>query len=211
MAWLSDYYDFVSVGAFVVMPNHVHAIIEIRVPFGTNAPRSLSQLVGAYKTRVSARIRSAGLQHFAWHRSFHDHIIRSNASYNAIADYIENNPTQWHEDRYFKTSHGWNLSRWPDLAGHPFPLIQPEVDAALGLRTETPRSSAVERESEIIGEAMSRIEKVDPTINISSKKQIINMRNRVIHGYDKIDNEIVWGTIVRHLPKLKEEIDQLLR
>jgi uncharacterized protein with HEPN domain len=70
---------------------------------------------------------------------------------------------------------------------------------------------AVEREFEIIGEAMSRIEKVDPTINISSKKQIINMRNRVIHGYDKIDNEIVWGTIVRHLPKLKEEIDQLLR
>jgi uncharacterized protein with HEPN domain len=70
---------------------------------------------------------------------------------------------------------------------------------------------AVEREFEIIGEAMSRIEKVDPTINISSKKQIINMRNRVIHGYDKIDNEIVWGTIVRYLPKLKEEIDQLLR
>lgn len=63
--WLSDYYDFVSVGAFVVMPNHVHAIIEIRVPFGTNAPRSLSQLVGAYKTRVSACIRSAGLQHFS--------------------------------------------------------------------------------------------------------------------------------------------------
>lgn len=69
---------------------------------------------------------------------------------------------------------------------------------------------AVEREFEIIGEAMSRIEKVLPDIQISSKRQIINMRNRVIHGYDKIDNEIIWGTIVRHLPSLKEEVNQLL-
>ena len=69
---------------------------------------------------------------------------------------------------------------------------------------------AVEREFEIIGEAMSRIEKLDSTIEISSKRQIISMRNRVIHGYDKIDNEIIWGTIVRHLPTLKVEIDSLL-
>jgi uncharacterized protein with HEPN domain len=69
---------------------------------------------------------------------------------------------------------------------------------------------AVEREFEIIGEAMSRIEKFDSTIEISSKRQIISMRNRVIHGYDKIDNEIIWGTIVRHLPTLKLEIDNLL-
>ena len=69
---------------------------------------------------------------------------------------------------------------------------------------------AVEREFEIIGEAMSRIEKLDSTIEISSKRQIISMRNRVIHGYDKIDNEIIWGTIVRHLPTLKLEIDKLL-
>jgi uncharacterized protein with HEPN domain len=70
---------------------------------------------------------------------------------------------------------------------------------------------AVEREFEIIGEAMSRIEKIDPAIEISGKRQIISMRNRVIHGYDKIDNEIIWGTIVRHLPGLKAEIDRLLK
>lgn len=69
---------------------------------------------------------------------------------------------------------------------------------------------AVEREFEIIGEAMSRIEKIDPKINISSKRQIIGVRNRVIHGYDKIDNEIIWGIIVRHLPTLKVEVDSLL-
>ena len=70
---------------------------------------------------------------------------------------------------------------------------------------------AVEREFEIIGEAMSRINKLDPDIAISSKKLIISMRNRVIHGYDKIDNEIIWGAIVRHLPKLKTEIENFLK
>ena len=70
---------------------------------------------------------------------------------------------------------------------------------------------AVEREFEIIGEAMSRIEKLDSTLNISGKKLIISMRNRVIHGYDKIDNEIIWGTIIRHLPTLKIEIEGLLK
>ena len=70
---------------------------------------------------------------------------------------------------------------------------------------------AVEREFEIIGEAMNRIEKLDPVLDISGKRQIINMRNRVIHGYDKIDNEIIWGTIVRHLPPLKIEIRDLLK
>jgi uncharacterized protein with HEPN domain len=69
---------------------------------------------------------------------------------------------------------------------------------------------AIERELEIIGEAMNRIEKLDPNLIITSKRQIINMRNRVIHGYDKIDDEIVWGTIVRHLPGLKTEINNLL-
>lgn len=69
---------------------------------------------------------------------------------------------------------------------------------------------AIEREFEIIGEAMSRIEKLDSSINITSKNRIINMRNRVIHGYDKIDNEIIWGTIIRHLPTLKVEIETIL-
>jgi len=70
---------------------------------------------------------------------------------------------------------------------------------------------AIERELEIIGEALNRIDKLDPTICISSKKQIINMRNRVIYGYDKIDDEIVWGVLVRHLPILKTEIAELLK
>ncbi len=70
---------------------------------------------------------------------------------------------------------------------------------------------AVEREFEIIGEAMNKLDKLTPNFPISSKEQIIGLRNRVIHGYDKIDDEIVWGVIVRHLPQLKSEIEELLK
>ncbi|GHT62631.1 antitoxin [Bacteroidia bacterium] len=70
---------------------------------------------------------------------------------------------------------------------------------------------AVEREFEIIGEALNKINKIMPDVQISSKQQIIGMRNRVIHGYDKIDDGIIWGTIVRHLPILKEEIEVILK
>ncbi|GAB6010535.1 HepT-like ribonuclease domain-containing protein [Viscerimonas tarda] len=70
---------------------------------------------------------------------------------------------------------------------------------------------AIEREFEIIGEALNKMDKIIPDIQISSKQQIIGMRNRVIHGYDKIDDGIIWGTIVRHLPILKEEIEALLK
>ena len=58
---------------------------------------------------------------------------------------------------------------------------------------------------------MTHIEKLDSKLNITGKRLIINMRNRVIHGYDEIDNEIIWGTIVRHLPTLKNEINNLLK
>ena len=70
---------------------------------------------------------------------------------------------------------------------------------------------AVEREFEIIAEAINRIDKLDQSIQISSKKQIVGMRNRVIHGYDKIDNEIIWGTIIRHIPILKKDVEELMK
>ena len=70
---------------------------------------------------------------------------------------------------------------------------------------------AVEREFEIIGEAMNRIDKVMPDLALSHKKQIISLRNRVIHGYDKIDDGIIRGVIVKYLPVLQQEIESLMR
>ena len=69
---------------------------------------------------------------------------------------------------------------------------------------------SVEREFEIIGEAVNKILQLDPDIIISNARKIVSLRNRVIHAYDNVDNEIVWGIIINHLPKLKEDVDKLL-
>ena len=69
---------------------------------------------------------------------------------------------------------------------------------------------AVERELEIIGEAMNRILKTNPNISIKNAKKIVSTRNWIIHGYDKVDDVIVWGIISKHLPLLKQEIIILL-
>jgi len=70
---------------------------------------------------------------------------------------------------------------------------------------------AVERELEIIGEAISRVLHIDENIEIEHSRRIVDLRNRVIHGYDKIDNAVVWGILVKHIPKLKKEVDELLK
>ena len=69
---------------------------------------------------------------------------------------------------------------------------------------------AVERELEIIGEAIGRIKKIDKEIVITSSRKIIDLRNKVIHAYDAVDDAIIWGIIVNHLPLLKKEIEDLL-
>lgn len=68
----------------------------------------------------------------------------------------------------------------------------------------------IEREIEIIGEAMSRILKIDSSIQIKNARQIVDARNWVIHGYDKVDDVVIWGIITNHLPKLKTEVEALL-
>lgn len=69
---------------------------------------------------------------------------------------------------------------------------------------------AVERELEIIGEAMSQLLKTELPPNILNARRIIDLRNRVIHGYDTVDDSILWGVLKRHLPELKKEVDILL-
>lgn len=69
----------------------------------------------------------------------------------------------------------------------------------------------IERELEIIGEAANRILKIDSEINIENARKIVDLRNWVIHGYDKIDDVIIWGIISKHLPILKTQVDELLK
>jgi uncharacterized protein with HEPN domain len=70
---------------------------------------------------------------------------------------------------------------------------------------------AVERNIGIIGEALNRILKVDPHINISESRKIVDTRNRFIHGYDTITPDVLWLIIKKSLPILKDEVEELLK
>ena len=122
--------------AFVVMPNHVHFLMEIdrgRIGIGTGRDlsvpnralnqsnseslensieifekneippikiKSISSLLGAFKTTSSKQIHLAGNEDFAWHRSFHDNIVRNSEAFRNIDRYITNNPKKWDEDKF---------------------------------------------------------------------------------------------------------------
>ena len=70
---------------------------------------------------------------------------------------------------------------------------------------------AIERNIEIIGEAINRILKVDPNLPITHARKIVDTRNRISHGYDTVSAEILWSIIVKDLGKLQEEVNYLLK
>ncbi|MEQ1678492.1 MAG: HepT-like ribonuclease domain-containing protein [Chitinophagaceae bacterium] len=69
---------------------------------------------------------------------------------------------------------------------------------------------AVERNIEIIGEALSRVLTKDPLVPISNSRKIVDTRNRIIHGYDSVSDEVVWSIVIKHIPILRSEVEQLL-
>jgi len=70
---------------------------------------------------------------------------------------------------------------------------------------------AVERHLEIIGEATNNIRKIEPEVKITGVKQIVNLRNLIIHSYDAVDSAIIWAIIQKDIPVLKREIQILLK
>ena len=72
------------------------------------------------------------------------------------------------------------------------------------------RQRAVERNIEIMGEAINRILKANPEFQLPNAKAIINTRNRVIHGYDSVTTEFLWSLIMKHIPALKNDVENIL-
>jgi uncharacterized protein with HEPN domain len=69
---------------------------------------------------------------------------------------------------------------------------------------------AVERNLEIIGEAINNILKIYPDIKITDARRMVDTRNKIIHGYDDIQSVQIWNIIINHLPLLKTEVQNLL-
>lgn len=72
---------------------------------------------------------------------------------------------------------------------------------------------AVERNLEIVGEAVGRLRRDDPdtATRLSERERIVAFRNVLIHGYDLVDDELVWDTIQTKLPILLSEVEEFLR
>tara|TARA_B100000508_G_C11451698_1_gene274436 strand:- start:1125 stop:1463 length:339 start_codon:yes stop_codon:yes gene_type:complete len=68
---------------------------------------------------------------------------------------------------------------------------------------------AVERDLEIIGEAIRKIIEIDPTVKISSSRNIIGLRNIISHAYDSVEPEMIWGIIQNNIPDLAVEIKRI--
>jgi putative transposase len=108
--WLEQQYPYFHLHNFVVMPNHVHILCEIEVGRNINLDvnngdcpvkiKSISELMGAFKTTSSKQIHKAGNAGFKWQRSFHDHIVRNERAYNNINNYITQNPIKWGKDTF---------------------------------------------------------------------------------------------------------------
>ena len=104
---LINHYPNCLLDEFIIMPNHVHAVIVIRnmnesvgngfKPFPTK--HSLSEIIRGFKTFSSRRIHELGLHSFKWQKSFYDQIIRTEYSLFKIRQYIRDNPLNWEEDR----------------------------------------------------------------------------------------------------------------
>jgi len=72
--------------------------------------------------------------------------------------------------------------------------------------------SAAERQFEIIGEALHQAEVDDPEVAdlLPELRRIVGMRNRIIHGYDSVDGELLWQTIQNNIPLLSKHLAQIL-
>ena len=107
---LPNHYAHVRLGAFVIMPNHVHGVIVLTevgagfkpAPTVVAKRHGLPEIVRGFKTFSSRRINelrgTPGTP--VWQRNYYEHVIRGEDELNRVREYIDSNPTGWLEDRY---------------------------------------------------------------------------------------------------------------
>jgi len=86
----------------------------------------------------------------------------------------------------------------------------PDKKNFLEFQKDTKTKRAIERNIEVIGEAVNRILKADPDYPIANARKIVDTRNRIIHGYDSVSEDIIWAIVIKEIPNLDKEINQLI-
>jgi REP element-mobilizing transposase RayT len=99
---LVNHVENVTLNAFVIMPNHIHGIITIEPATCDNSRKKygLPEIVRQFKTFSAKSINASRDTPSVpfWQRNYYEHVIRNEADYNRVADYIDNNPSSWAED-----------------------------------------------------------------------------------------------------------------
>lgn len=92
------HFPLARIDKYVIMPNHVHAIVVIES--GKDTP-SLNTVIGSYKSAVSKQCHEINVDIKVWQRSYHDHIIRDQKRYELIWSYIDTNWYRWKDDKFY--------------------------------------------------------------------------------------------------------------
>ena len=93
---MEDHFVNVKLDHWVVMPNHIHAIVVL-----SDGSTELPMVIGQYKSATTRKIRTLVPDIQLWQTSFHDHVIRNQQDYERIWNYIEGNPGKWKDDCFY--------------------------------------------------------------------------------------------------------------
>ena len=98
---LEERYPSLKVDQYVIMPNHIHAILILNDARGVSPRPTLMDIVCTYKSLTTRKCKKACPIDKVFQTSFYDHVIRGQADYDEIAEYIASNPKQWELDRFY--------------------------------------------------------------------------------------------------------------
>ena len=99
---IESHFPGVKTDNWVIMPNHIHLLLRIEERIDPLPAVDISDVIGKFKAAVTRKARSENLfSGKLWQSSFYDHIIRNEADYQSVWQYISGNPSRWLEDRFY--------------------------------------------------------------------------------------------------------------
>ena len=98
---LENRYPSLKIDKFVIMPNHIHVIFFLEQPENVGRQPSVTDIVCAYKSLTTRACKGLYTLDKLFQSSFYDHVIRGQADYDEIAEYIVNNPKKWELDKLY--------------------------------------------------------------------------------------------------------------
>ena len=98
---LEQRYPTLKIDQYVIMPNHIHAILLLEETAGASPRPTVTDIVCAYKSLATRQCKKVQPIDKLFQTSFYEHVIRGHEDYNEIAEYIMNNPKQWELDKLY--------------------------------------------------------------------------------------------------------------